>query len=655
MKSYILIFFTLFLFGFLQAQQDPVLFTVDGKEVLVSEFDYIYSKTNGDTATYSRASLSEYLELYKKFKLKVAAAREMKLDTIPALQRELAGYRRQLADSYLTDKEVTARLVKEAYDRSQTDLGISHIMIAVGEKAAPEDTLRRYQKALTAVAELRAGKDFSEMVKKYSDDQMSKERGGSLGYLVAPFPNGFYALENAAYNTPKGSFAGPLRTKMGYHIIKVTDKRKARGEMELAHILLRVDPKKPNSDIMAKGKCDSLHQVLIQGGDFGVLARKFSQDKATAPKDGYIGFIGINRYEKGFEDEAFALKKDGQLSKPIRSSVGYHILKRISWKGDEPYNMAKRRLQPKIQKDARFTLAKEAMIERIKEEGNYKESSGVLENWLTGLDDSFLTFKWKPTTPANPAVLAYFGNDLQRSLNDFERFCQKNSRQRIRQAGKADPKEVGKDLFKQFTNQMCLDYEESMLEEKYPDFKALMREYEEGILLFEATKIQVWDRASQDTTGLKKFYTANNDKYKWDYRANVTSVSVHPGFQRMLKKIRKVARKKGAKAAMTKFNKEGNTIIALQSKLIEKGRDELLDKMEWEVGKVSETDVDPKTKHNRFYVIEEVIPPTPKTLDESRGYVIADYQDQLEKQWILELMSKFPIVVNEATFNALVK
>ncbi|NNE30120.1 MAG: peptidyl-prolyl cis-trans isomerase, partial [Saprospiraceae bacterium] len=619
MKNYILIFFTLFLASTSYAQEDPVLFTVDGKEVLVSEFDYIYSKTNGDTATYSRESLEEYLDLYKKFKLKVAAAREMKLHDIPALQRELAGYRRQLADSYLTDKEVTESLVKEVFDRSKTDLAINHILIAVGEKASPEDTLRRYKKGLTAMAELRATKDFPAMVKKYSDDQLSKERGGSLGYLVAPFPNGFYSLENAAYNTPTGTFKGPIRTQMGYHIIQVTERRKARGEMELAHVLLRVDPKKPNSDVMAKGRCDSLYQVINQGGDFGAIARKFSEDKATAPKDGYIGFIGINRYEKGFEDQAFALRNDGDLSKPVRSSVGYHILKRLSWKGDDPYAVAKRRLQPKIQKDARFTLAKEAMIERIKEEGDYQESPGVLDNWLNGLDASFLTFKWKPATPANPAVIAYFGQGLQRSLNDFEKFCQKNSRQRIRQAGKADPKEVGKDLYKQFTNQMCLDFEESMLESKYPDFKSLMREYEEGILLFEATKMQVWDKASQDTTGLKKFYAVNKENYKWDYRANITSVSVHSGFKRMLKKIRKVAAKKGAKAAMAKFNKGDNTIIALKTKLVEKGRDELLDKMEWEVGKVSGTKEDPKTKHILFYVIDEIIPPATKSLDESRG------------------------------------
>lgn len=657
MRFAILLFICTFFFGqdSLQAQTDPVLFSLDNKEVLLSEFQYIYSKTNGDTTSYSKASLAEYLELYKKFKLKVAAAREMKLDTIPSLQQELAGYRRQLADSYLTDREVTEKLVKEAYDRSQSDLGISHVLIAVGEKASPADTLVAYNKAMTALANIKKGETFETVVKNFSDDKISNGRGGSLGYLVAPFPNGFYALENAAYENKVGEVSGPVRTSMGYHLVKVTEERKARGEVELAHILFRTDAKNPSSVAKAQQMADSIYQVLQKGGNFGELARQYSTDKATAQKDGYIGFFGINRYEKSFEDQAFALAKDGDLSKPIKSSVGIHILKRMSLKRDEPFKIAKRRLQPKIQKDGRFELAKEVMIERIKKEGNYMESPGVLDNWLKGLDETFLTFKWKPAAPANQAVLAYFGESIQRTLNDFEKFCQKNSRQRIRKSGNVDPQEVGKDLYHQFANQMCLDFEESQLEQKYPDFKSLMREYEEGILLFEATKLQVWDKASQDTVGLKKYYAAHKNDFKWKERARINEVSVHPDYAKLVKKIRKTASKKGVASLDGKFNVGGKTVIAVQEKTVEKGRDAELDAIAWTVGNLTPNRIDEKTKHTRFSMIEEIIAPSPKPLEQSRGYVIADYQDQLEKEWIKELSKKYPIKVNQAAFNSLIK
>lgn len=640
---------------FATAQDDPVLFSVDGKDVLLSEFDYIYSKTNGDTTTYSRASLEEYLELYKKFKLKVAAAKAMKLDTIPSLQQELAGYRRQLADSYLTDKEVTETLVKEAYERSKTDLGLSHIMVAVGEKQAPADTLEAYNKIMKIKDRLDMGADFSDMVQKFSDDGLSKKNNGSLGYLVAPFPNGFYELENAAYATKEGEVGGPVRTQMGYHLVKVNDRRPARGELEMAHILMRVNPQKPETAITAVQMIDSLYEVLKNGGNFGELARKYSQDKPTAPKDGYIGYFGINRYDKSFEDKAFALTEDGQMSKPIKSSVGWHILKRLGAKQNEPYQIAKRRLQPKIQKDQRFQLAKQAMVERIKSEGNFKESPGVLENWINELDGSFLTFKWKPQTPANPAILAYFGEEVQRSLNDFEKFCQKSSRKRIQKAGNVDPKVVARTLYDEFTAQMCLDYEESQLEIKYPDFKSLMREYEEGILLFEATKLQVWDKASIDTIGLQNFYEANKDNYQWKKRADLITVNINPIFKKLEKKVRKIVKKKGIYAAEKKFNVDGKTVLASSNKLVEEGRNEYLDKMTWGVGEISESRIDKKTGHILFDMIKAVLPPSTKTLAESRGYVIADYQDQLEKEWVADLRKQYPIEVNQASFERLVK
>ena len=226
--------------GLIQAQTpDPVLFTIDGQPVPASEFSYIYAKNNRDDADFSEASLREYLDLYTKFKLKVREAYAMGLDTVSTLQAELAGYRKQLADSYLTDKEITDRLVDEAYKRMQEDVQVAHILVKTNPNVAT-DTLAAYGKIQAIYKRLQAGESWDEVVRKSSEDNTTKDAGGDLGYVTALLPSGFYAFETAAYETPVGKYSAPVRTNIGYHIIKVVNKRPARGELDIAHILLRV-------------------------------------------------------------------------------------------------------------------------------------------------------------------------------------------------------------------------------------------------------------------------------------------------------------------------------------------------------------------------------------------------------------------------------
>ena len=331
MKQLMLLCSLLIGFSVLSLAQDtdPVLFTVDGLPVHVSEFKYIYSKTNGDKADFSKKSLEEYLDLYVRFKMKVKKARDMKLDTIPSLQQELAGYRRQLANSYLVDKEVTEKLVREAYARSKKDIDISHILFLIKPDAPAADTLAMYQKAMAAKKRLDAGESFSKVAREVSQDKTAKTNGGRIGFLTALLPSGFYQMENAMYNTPTGKVSLPVRTPVGYHLIKKEGERPARGEIEVAHILIRND-KHPNNG--AKAIIDSLYQELQNNGDFTDLAKRHSEDGRTAKRGGYLGIFGINKYERKFEDAAFALSKDNEISKPFASSIGWHIIKWMSKK-----------------------------------------------------------------------------------------------------------------------------------------------------------------------------------------------------------------------------------------------------------------------------------------------------------------------------------
>lgn len=636
-------------------KDDPILFTVGETPVHLSEFKYIYTKTNGDKADFSKASLQEYLDLYTNFKLKVHKAKDMRLDTITSLKQELDGYRRQLADSYLIDREVTEKLVDEAYERSKQDVDISHIMVNVAPNATATDTLAAWNKIMEAKKKLDAGEDFNAVAGAYSTDKSVTKNRGNIGFVTALFPNGFYALETAAYNGPIGKIQGPIRTNGGYHLLLVNSRRPARGEVEVAHIMVRLD-KFPDG-IKARRAIDSLYTLLQGGASFEDVAKASSMDNQTATKGGYIGFFGINRYEKAFEDVAFGLKNDGDFSSPVQTTIGWHIIKRISLKRDEPFTIVKSRLQNQIKQDARFELAKLKMIERIKRENNYTEDRTTMSEFIASLEadtaKSFLTYKWKaPETPSTKQLFA-FGNQKV-TLGDFADYCVKASRKRQQMAGSGIPEAVNS-LFKEYVGETALKSEEKQLDIKYPEFKSLMREYEEGVMLFEVTKMEVWDKASADSVGLEAFYEKNKANYKWEDRALLSQYALLEKSKDKINQIREFAKHYKPEEVLAKFNTDEEKILTRTEKQYEKGRNEVVDKMEWTVGSLSPVEISKRDKSYNFFKMEQILPPGQKSLQEARGYVVADYQDYLEKRWLETLRKAYKVKVNEKVFNSLVK
>jgi len=627
---------------------DPVLFTVAGTPVNVSEFKYIYTKTNAEKADFSKASVDEYLDLYKKFKLKVARAREMQLDTIPSLISELAGYRRQLADSYLIDKEVTNKLVAELYDRTTQDVDISHIMVAAPVGADTAAALIKINEARQKL--IKKGK-WSDVAMEYSDDKSKDKNKGRIGFVTAMFPKGFYALENASYNLNVGEVSDVLKTNAGYHLVKVNARRPARGKMEIAHILVR--SKAGEDDTKAKEKIDKLYMNLKSGNTFEDIAKANSEDAQSASKGGYIGHFGINQYEAGFEEAAFGLTNDGDFSKPVKSAIGWHIIKRLEKEGIQPLKIVKAGLQNKIKNDPRFTLSQRSMITRIKRENNFRENSGTLTEYVEKLDSNFLNFKWKPTGYKSAETLFTIGSD-KATIAEFETFLSESSRLRIQSADQGN-EAVARQLYSDFVNKECMGYEEKQLESKYPDFKALMREYEEGILLFEATKMEVWDKASQDSVGLAQFFKTVDGKYKWEERAAVTLYSVREAGKNRVDEIRAFSKNNKKEQVLAKFTSKDNQILTAIDRTFERGRNEVLDKLDWKSGILSANEENRRNKSINFMKVEEILPAGDKSLNEARGYVVADYQDALEKKWINELKDKYPIVINQTALNNLIK
>ncbi|MBK9270606.1 MAG: peptidylprolyl isomerase [Saprospiraceae bacterium] len=631
---------------------DPVLFTIQNQPVKVSEFEYIYTKNNGKEADFSKASLEEYLNLYIKFKLKVQAARDMKLDTIPTLIKELEGYRQQLTTNYLNDKEVTDKLAKEVYERQKKDLKISHILFSLNNSATPSDTLKAYEAAMQAYREIMKSKEWDAAVKKYSNDLNTAQQGGSLGWVTAMLPDGFFHFENTIYQLKKGEISYPVRSRLGFHLIRLDDIRPARRKMEAAHILFRKSIKgKP--DILAKGKVDSAYQVLSKGGNFEELARLLSEDKTTSMTGGTIGYFGINQYESSFEDAAFALERDGQVSAPVETSIGWHLIKRLKREEELPYERAKKKIQSDISRDSRFKEAQGSLIGKIKAEAGYSENAAALDRFAAAMDTNFFTYKWKAPEFEKQEELGAIGN-IKMTNTEFAEFVKSNTRLRVQGSDDQDVKQAIRKLFDEMVAQKCLQYEEGRLEDKYPEFKSLMREYREGILLFEATKNVVWDRAAEDSLGLRMFYEKNKSKYQWDERAIVYYVAIDTPDNKIVGKIQKYMQKKTVSAGLDKFDQK-REFISFQKSTVEKKNKETYEGLEFKKASMTGLNKNASGKGYHFKKIEQILPPSTKTLDEARGFIIADYQDYLEALWVDELKAKYPVNVNQETLNALVK
>ncbi len=634
-----------------QQQKDPVLFTVGDTPVHLSEFTYIYSKTNGQNADFSQKSLEEYLDLYVRFKLKVQEARQMQVDTIPSLKAELAGYRKQLADSYLIDREVTDKLVRELYERAKQDVDVSHIFVQIGEvgiNPMPEDSVAAYAKIMNIRKRLDQGETFEKLVQELSEDEGANSRNGNIGWLTAPLPNGFYDLENAIYNQPIGKPGKPVRTRLGYHIAVVNRRRPARGEVEVAHVLARAQE---GNFEAAKARIDSAYAALQQGRSFEEVTGNFSDDKTTADRGGYLGIFGIGRYEKAFEDAAFALDKDGAYSAPIRTSIGWHIIRRISKREIQPFETEKTRLETKIKQDSRFDLARVAMLERIRRENDFKVYSQVLQNFVNAQDSAaFFSFRWKANMDDPEQTIFTLGTDTRATLGEFVDFMNRAVGKRIRYNDQGVATAV-QGLYQEFLNDACLRFEEAHLEEKYPEFRSLMREYEEGILLFEATKMVVWDRASQDTVGLEAFYETVKERYQWSERARINTFKIVPESRAKVNEIYTYAQTHTPEETLSHFNTAGQTIVTVEEKTIERkaGTTNV-----WIPGEVGRLQIN-RDGTGTFDKIMEVIPPKMKTLQEARGYIIADYQDYLERQWVETLRKQYPVVIQQQVLKSLIK
>lgn len=642
------IFFkTVLLIGFLfggadlfAQEKDPVILTVDGQNITLSEFEAVYKKNNRD-AVVDQKDLEEYLELYINFRLKVREAEELGLDTVKKFIEELKGYQKQLAKPYLTDKEVTQNLIKEAYERSLKDVRASHILLKVGPDALPKDTLIVYNKIMDIRKQAEKG-DFAALAKKYSEDPSAKDNAGDLGWFSVL--RMVYPFETAAYQTPIGKISMPIRTRFGYHIIKATGSRDAQGEIATAHIMIKAGKEATEEErAKAKEKIMEVKALLDKGQNFEDLAKKYSEDKGSSTKGGVLPPFGAGRMVPAFEEAAYALKADGDYSEPVLTDYGWHIIKRIERIPVPKFEQTEKDLSAKVAKDSRSEMSTLSVLNRIKKEYGFKEVRSAVDALAGKLDSTLIEGKWNADAAKGLNATVFTIGKENFTQADLAAYIGTHQSRR-----KPEPlAAILNGLYNQFVDESLLAYEESRLPQKYPEYKALLKEYRDGILLFDLTDDKVWSKAVKDTAGLKIFHDKNRDKFMWGKRLDAEiyycqkDSIVEPLKAALAKKLKKG--KPGKEELLKEFNANSQLNLRVEQGQYEENEEEVLKNVKWEKGVYGPF----KDGENQvLIVVNAVLDPTPKTLKEARGLVTADFQNYLEKEWIASLRAKYKYTAN---------
>ena len=520
------------------APSGPAIETLGTYPVSAHEFAYVYKKNNGTAADYgTRAGVTDYLTLYTNFRLKVLDAEKRGLDTTQAFRRELDGYRQQLAQPYLTEKGVTDQLVREAYSRLGQEVNASHILVRVAPDAAPADTLAAYQKTLALRQRVTTGgEDFGTVARATSEDPSAKENNGKLGYFTAM--QMVYPFETAAYLTPVGQVSQPIRTRFGYHLIKVNDRRPAQGEIKVAHLMVRVTPQAPKTDsAAAHKKIDELYARLRKGENWNKLVGQFSEDAGSAPNGGELPPFSTGRMIPSFEEVAFKLQKPGDISAPVQTPYGWHIIKLVEKQPLASFAAMEPTLKSKVGKDSRSELNRAAFLKRIRQEDQFMEIPAAKELAFAQADTALLRGHYKFDLAAMTASGAKASKNTKKQGGDklplftiqnqpypvasFLAYVQQNQRPRPT----ATPQFAMQQLYDQYVDQSLTEFEKVSLPTKYEDYRMLVQEYRDGILLFQLMDEKVWSKAIEDTAGLRKFFLANQANYQFGQRAKGTIIS----------------------------------------------------------------------------------------------------------------------------------
>lgn len=617
------------------AAKDPVIMTVNGVDVPRSEFEYLYNKNSQQQI--NPQTLDEYVEMFKLYKMKVADAKAEGIDTTAAFLKETAQYRHDLAAPYLTDSVYINQLVKEAYDRSLEEVEAYHIMLFKTRDAAVNASLRQRADSLRDV--LRGGGDFADLAVRYSQDRGSKNRGGWMGWIVA----GAYpaAFELEAYSLPEGAISDVVESPVGYHILKGGKHRKARGKVQVSHILKLTQGKDDAGMAQAKKEIDSLYNVVKSAPEtFNAVASANSEDRGSARQGGMLPWFGAGEMVAEFDSVAFSLA-DGEISEPVKTTYGYHIIRRYDSQEVPSLEKMKPQAIARITnpQDPRFKLVRDrqtaAFAKKHKGSLNAKTVAALRADVERQGLDSLLFAKWTVAPSGDLPVASIDGK--ARKVSDFM-----SAISYLRVPASANAVEAFDDTLDTYYNSLLVDAEELSLEQSEPDYRNLLKEYIDGSLLYEVSVRKVWDKAAKDTEGLRSFFERNRDNYKWT-EPHAKGFLVQASNDSVAGLIRERAAQLAPDTLVQTLRREFKGNIAVDKVLVSKGTNAMVDNIMFGAPQVQPSNV----KYKVYFMINPRVLMEPEEVNDVKGLVTSDYQNEFQAEWENELRRKYPVSVNE--------
>ncbi len=638
--KYLVSIFLYWFAAFLTAAQEfdsKILMTIDGREVEAGEFIRMYHKS---AAIGDKVNFDAYLEQFVTFKLKVANAIREGYDTTKAFKNELKSYRDQVAHNYLTDKDIKEKLLRRTYEKYTKEINVLHILVSCPPNSSPDDTIAAYKKALEIKARIISGEPFDQVARSTSDDPSVHVNGGNLGYLtvfqmITPF-------ENAMYSLKEGEISDPVKTPYGYHIIKVADIRPSRGKIKVAHIMRSIPGNaRPEMEKAAEDTIWSVYRQLQAGASFSELAKKYSNHHESAAKGGELSWFGTGEIIPEFTEVAFALKANGDFSTPFKTPYGWHIIKRIDRKDPLPYEQAKAELETKLNEAWINAEGLKSFTEKLQKEYNFKLDNATLNWFLQNTDTLIIKGYSKYDRKRLPSGILFSFADKSCKAIEFASFIENKASSQVHDL----PEKFVKNRLETFITDHLINYENSILEKKYPEFRYLVKEFHDGILLFEISSKKVWDRVQNDTTGLMDFYEKNKYKFpgKRSVEANIYICS-NPDSEKSFYSVFRNKKNISAieKKLMRYFTTKTDTLFTVHKGIFEEGDSLLPMDMHWEKSII-------KSRINglpSIVYILRVIEPRPLPLSSIIGEVSEQYQQYLEEEWVKQLKKDYPVKIN---------
>ena len=634
-----------------------VLMTIGDQPVTVKEFNDVYTKNNLKGDVVEKKTVDEYLDLYATFRMKVMEATEMKLDTSAKFQKELAGYRKQLAKPFLSSDDITDELLQEAYQRKLKDIRASHILIRCDKHALPSDTLKAYNKAMDIRKKALKGDDFGDLAVRYSEDPSAKDmkatettpfrkgNRGDLGYFSVF--DMVYPFETGAYNTKEGEISMPVRSDFGYHIIKVESVTDAMGTIQAAHIFLQLPADASAEDEAAmKTKADNIYKELMdqEGKNWNEAVSNYTDDRGTVSRGGALSNFTVSRIVPEFIEVCKSIEIN-EIAKPVRTSYGYHIIKLLGKSGVGSFEKESKGLTERIEKDMRSKKSEEVVLRQVRKEYNFKANDKNIEAFMATADSSILNAAYEPSSEVKMDATLFTIDGKATKVSELVDYIKEKQ---MPQKYVTAPT-YAYQLYETFANEKVMTYADEHLEEKYPEFKALVQEYRDGILLFDLMDLEVWNKAVKDTTGLKEFHERNAAKYMWEDRVFATLVTVNRA--EALPSVMALIDGGTSLDSLRSFiTRDSIPYTFVRKGYFQKGDNQFVDQTEWKEGIVNQihSTVDESTV---VVCIREVRKPEQKTLREAKGLVTSDYQVELEDKWVKSLREKYPVKVDEAVLK----